>query len=128
VLDAWAVVALLRGEPSAHRVRELISEQDATMSSVNLGEVYYSLIRSHGEEVASDRVNGVRQVVRVDDADWSLVRDAARIKAGGRLSYADSFCIAAARRQAAPVATGDPEILALKDLVEVMDVRVEPSP
>jgi predicted nucleic acid-binding protein len=53
------------------------------------------------------------------------VRTAAQIKAGNRLSYADAFVVATAQRHSAPLYTGDPEIVALGDLVEVVDLRKE---
>lgn len=52
---------------------------------------------------------------------------AARIKAASRLSYADAFAAATARRHGLPVLTGDPEIVAIeRDLdLEVVDLRSE---
>lgn len=98
------------------------------MSSINLGEVLHALSRSHGWETASDRVEAVRQVVRVQDPDWGLVRRAARAKAEGRLSYADAFCVALAERLSAPVATGDPELLGWAHTLPVIDLRVRDRP
>lgn len=108
-------------------MRELSTSEEALICSVNLGEVLYALTRSHGRETALDRVDAVRRVLRVADPDWELVRAAALVKAAGGMSYADAFCIATAREQAAPVATGDPEILSLADLVETIDLRVGPA-
>jgi predicted nucleic acid-binding protein len=42
-----------------------------------------------------------------------LVLSAARIKAAHPISYADAFAVATAKAEAARLATGDPEILAL---------------
>jgi len=56
-------------------------------------------------------------------SDWPLVRAAAFVKARHRLSYADAFCVATAQRMRAPLWTGDPEILALGDELEVVDLR-----
>lgn len=123
VLDAWAVMAMLRGEPSARRVRSLVLDEEPAMCSVNLGEVLYALIRIAGPEIAVDRVEGVRQVVEMVDPDWSLVEAAARIKARGRLSYADAFCLATGQAREAPVATGDPELLGCAGPVELIDLR-----
>jgi len=124
VLDAWALIALLRREPAAERVAEAITRYDAHVSSINLGEVLYDLIRSHGRPIAAERVHELRQAIRVEDPDWQLVRDAAEIKAGGGLSFPDAFCVATARRHVAPIYTGDPEIVRLagEDL-RVVDLR-----
>jgi predicted nucleic acid-binding protein len=122
VLDAWAIIELLRGGDAGERVRALVAQETALMSSINLGEVQYALIRSHGDDVADARVEGVRQVVRVEDPDWPLVRSAARIKARGGLSYADAFCIATAWKHRAPLVTGDPAILAADSDLDVIDL------
>lgn len=123
VLDAWAVMALLRDEPGADEVERMVAGGEATMSAINLGEVLYGLLRSHGPEVAASRVEAVRQTVQVERPDWPLVERAAAVKAGGGISYADAFCVATALRIGAPIATGDPEILGLTDLVESIDLR-----
>jgi predicted nucleic acid-binding protein len=49
--------------------------------------------------------------------------DAARLKAGGGISYADCFAIATAQRYQAPLFTGDPEIIDWAGDVEVIDLR-----
>jgi PIN domain nuclease of toxin-antitoxin system len=116
------VVAVLRGEATAERARRLM-RSGMVMSSVNLGEVYYALIRSHGEDVASERAAAVRRAIAVEDPNWTLVVAAARLKATGGLSYADAFCVATAQRHRVPLYTGDPEILALDVSVRTIDVR-----
>jgi PIN domain nuclease of toxin-antitoxin system len=124
VLDAWAVMALLKAEPAAERVRSAIDEYEPHVCSVNLGEAYYSLIRSHGSQVALHRVEKVAQLVNVHQPDWPLARGAAEVKARGGLSYADAFCVATARREQAPLYTGDPEIIRLAgDDLDVVDLR-----
>ena len=93
------------------------------MSAINLGEVLYQLERDHGRQQATRLVNRLRSVTLVEDPDWDLVTLAARIKVPGRLSYADSFCVATAMRHRAPLYTGDPEILGIGDIVELVDLR-----
>lgn len=116
-------MVLYEDGPSAAGVAAAIDTEEAVISAVNLGEVLYSLDRTHGQERASDLVDQIRSVVTVGEPDWDLVVRAAHIKAGGGLSYADAFCVATAQRHEAPLYTGDPEILALKDIVELVDLR-----
>jgi PIN domain nuclease of toxin-antitoxin system len=127
VLDAWAVLTLFRGEPAAPRVQELMSTQPTLICSVNLGEVLYWTMRERGSRVAGGMVDRLRGAVAVEDPDWPLVQAAAQVKARGGLSYADAFCVATAQRHDAPLYTGDPEILALKDIVELVDLRQAPA-
>ncbi|HWX44972.1 MAG TPA: type II toxin-antitoxin system VapC family toxin [Solirubrobacteraceae bacterium] len=122
VLDAWVVMAVLRGEPAAERARALMGA-GMVMSSINLGEVYYALVRSHGPAVAEDRTAAVRRAIQVETPDWPLVAAAARVKAAGGISYADAFCVASAERHQGPLYTGDPEILALEIPVRRIDLR-----
>jgi PIN domain nuclease of toxin-antitoxin system len=122
VLDAWAVLAFLRDEPAAKRVQKVMLT-GARISSVNLGEVLYWTMRERGELSAETLLDPIRAVVTVEDPDWALVRSAARIKAGGGVSYADAFCVATAQRHDTPVYTGDPEIVALGNLVKIVDLR-----
>lgn len=96
---------------------------DAVVCSINLGEVLYAFARSHGFDDALDRVSSIRDLTRVEDPDWPLVEAAARLKVGGGMSFADAFCVATAERHDVPVATGDPEIIGLRELVEVIDLR-----
>jgi AbrB family looped-hinge helix DNA binding protein len=73
-------------------------------SSPGVGDIR---IRSQGEVAASADVARVRDLLEVIDPDWQLVSIAAATKADGRLSYADAFCLATARRADAPLWTGD---------------------
>lgn len=124
VIDSWAVLAWLRGEPAGGRVLRLLEAEEQMMSSVNLGEVLYWTIRDRGEERAATVVDGIRSAMRVEHPDWQIVATAARVKARGGISYADAFCVATARRHGLPVYTGDPDIVALDgDELEVVDLR-----
>jgi predicted nucleic acid-binding protein len=122
-LDSWAVMAMLNAEPAAPRVREAV-EQGAVMSWVNLGEVYYLTMRRRGEALARRAVEALQRRIDVEEPDVALVMAAADIKARGRMSYADAFCVATARRHRAALYTGDPEIITLDgDGLEVIDLR-----
>ncbi len=122
VVDAWTIVALLQGEPVASGARDLLGP-GIVMSSINLGEVYYAVMRSHGRRLAEDRTAAIRRAIRVEDPTWSLVTSAARLKAAGGLSFADAFCVATAEHHGVPVYTGDPEILELSTTVALIDIR-----
>ncbi|HEY4996482.1 MAG TPA: type II toxin-antitoxin system VapC family toxin [Solirubrobacteraceae bacterium] len=127
VLDAWAVLAVLNDEPPAARVERAIDDDVGVISWINLGEVLYRAIPRRGERRAMDAVRAVSRRLQVEDVDGPLVLGAARLKAAHRLSYADAFCVATAQRHSAPLYTGDPEIVALPELVEVVDLRAEPT-
>lgn len=122
VLDAWALLAFLKGEPAASRVEAAWIEQPVAMSAINVGEALYLRMRERGSDIAREEVRKLRSYMTVVDASWDLVSAAAEIKARGGLSYADAFCIATAQRLDAPLLTGDPEILAFSDEAEMVDL------
>ena len=125
VFDSWSLLAHLGDEPAAARIESAWLEGGAAISSVNLGEVLYIRTRQDGEKSAAATVDQVRGLLEVIDPDWPLVATAARVKAGGGLSYADAFCIATALRAEVPLWTGDPEIVehAAEHSCDVVDLR-----
>lgn len=125
-LDSWAVLALLNDEPAANRVETEIERGEALMSWINLGEVYYQTVRRRDERRARIAIEAIQHRVRVEEPDPQLILAAARLKAGGKISYADAFCVATAQRHGATIFTGDPEILRLDDAgVEIVDLRTQ---
>ncbi|MEK6229315.1 MAG: type II toxin-antitoxin system VapC family toxin [Actinomycetota bacterium] len=123
VLDAWAILALLRGEPSGVRVQQAVATGRVLASWVNLGEVFYKQVRKVGEARAKEMLPQVLANIRGEEPDRNLVLAAATLKVAGGLSYADCFALATAGRHRAPLLTGDPEIIAHAGDVEVVDLR-----
>ena len=84
------------------------------LNVVNLGEVFYRLSQLIGATQAEERLAEIKALpIEIVPAREGLVMEAARIKAGHRLAYADAFAVANGRVENAPIITGDPEILAL---------------
>ena len=123
VLDAWAVLALLRDETGAAEVERSVEGGGAVISWMNLGEVFYIVACEGSEAEAAAAVERVRASVRTLEVDADLVLAAARVKAHHAVSYADAFAVALAERLRRPLITGDPEILALNREVDVIDPR-----
>ena len=94
------------------------------MSWINVGEVFYFVARPEGPARAGEVVQELLRDVAAEEPDGAVVLDAARIKAGHRVSYADAFAVATAERHGAQLVTGDPEILALeRSRLTVLDPR-----
>lgn len=112
VFDASALIAFLKNEDGATEVHELLNA-DATQGfvhAVNLCEVYYGYRRSHGEMAAQQAINTLAGlgVSSREDMDPDFWQAAGRIKAERRrVSLADCFCIALARRLNGEVVTAD---------------------
>jgi predicted nucleic acid-binding protein len=120
VVDSWSILAFLRAEePGAAAMRRYLRRARAgnlrlLLNVVNLGEVFYRLIQLTGAAQAEERLAEIKALpIEIVPAREGLVMEAARIKAGHRLAYADAFAVATGRVENAPIITGDPEVLAL---------------
>lgn len=123
VLDASALLALLREEPGAERVARYIA--DACVSVVNLAETLIVLQR-HGVPAAEGERALDGLAVDLVPADAGLAREAARVAASGRghgLSLGDAFCLATARALGLPAVTADRTWARLRVGVRVVVIR-----
>ena len=120
VLDSFAVIALLTGEPAATEVRDLLG--DAQLTSTGVAEVIDRLVRVHGqseEEVALDLAElGLLDGLPVDAADGlgaGLLRARHYHRVRRAVSLADCVVSQVARSAGAAVATADPHLLEVCD-------------
>ncbi len=125
VLDSFALLAYLNGEPGQERIVALLTQAQAgkcrlLLCTINLGEILYTVERRRGLSKAQ-QTQALIESLPIEEvpADRSLVLDAAHIKANHPISYADAFVAALAARESATVLTGDPEFENLKELVTV---------
>jgi ribonuclease VapC len=127
ILDSWAVVAYLEGEPAAEKIQAIMEDaHDAgiplLMTVVNAGEIWYSAARSHSQKHADEIV--LKELgdmgITLVDVGWDLTRQAASFKSGGRIAYADCFAAALAKQRAAPLVTGDPEFELLENDISIL--------
>lgn len=107
VLDASALLALLRDEPGAARVAEVMG--DARMSSVNYAEVVSHFIHAG---MPADQVDAMLRPLpmTIVEADQTLATMAGRLRATtakAGLSLGDRFCLALAKRDSLPALTAD---------------------
>ncbi|MGI8460232.1 MAG: type II toxin-antitoxin system VapC family toxin [Solirubrobacterales bacterium] len=112
-LDAWAVLAVLRDEAAAPRVREGVLD-GAVSSWINLGEALYQQARRQSFDSARDDLSRFAATITAEEPNRQLIESASALKAAGGISYADCFAVATAERHGVPLLTGDPEILALE--------------
>lgn len=125
LLDSFALLAYLNGEPGGERVEEVFTSGRShkchlVMSLINLGEVLYIIERSRGLP-AAQTVQALVESLPLDllEVSRDLILDAAHIKAHHLISYADAFAVASAIRESAIILTGDPEYHSVEDLVKV---------
>lgn len=122
-LDSWAVLGWLEGdEPAATRVDQVLSSRPV-MSWLNVGEVYYIVMRSGGEDLATEVLTSLRATVRLDEVSSDRVLSAARIKAAHPMAFADAIAVATSEAHEATLLTGDREILEADGSWAVEDLR-----
>ena len=115
VLDSWAIMSYLQGEPSAEKVADIIADAHEDhipllMSVVNAGEVWYIISRRASDADADRSIRELKQLgIKLVDADWDLAHDAGRFKAKHKMSFADCFAAALAKQRKAQLVTGDQE-------------------
>jgi predicted nucleic acid-binding protein len=94
----------------------------------NVGEVAYVVERRAGADRSRDVVRELRRLVNLDLRTEERVIEAARVKAGYQMAYADAFAVATALARGADLLTGDPEILQGDASWSVVDIRHSSSP
>jgi predicted nucleic acid-binding protein len=125
VLDSFAILALIREEPGATRVREILLRADAVevrlaMAVVNLGEVFYRTAREEGSSRAEEMLLVIHHyAIELFEVDRALAIAGAELKSRYRMAYADCIAAALALRLGATVMTGDPEFEQVEGVVEI---------
>jgi PIN domain nuclease of toxin-antitoxin system len=131
VLDAFAVLAFLKGEPASEEVAQLLmGEESSSLTAVGLAEVMDHLVRLAGadeDEAALDVAQLDLAEVRSINAQLALRAGVLRARHYHRVRRAVSLadCIAAevARAGAGALATTDPHLL---DLCHEEGIRIVP--
>ena len=124
VFDSWAILAYAYDDRAADDVENLLVEstrlKNAWITSINLGEVWYSLARRRSRDTANEQLVTLAQIgLECVDVDWSIVRQAADYKSRHKISYADGFAAALAKQRNAELVTGDREFHELKSEIKI---------
>ena len=113
ILDACALIALLKDEKGADIVSDIYEKADRGevilyMNRVNLFEVYYGFYKEKGKDYAEKIMNGVTQsVVSVCEFNKAVFKEAGRLKANYKISLADSIALAQAAVSNGALVTAD---------------------
>jgi ribonuclease VapC len=125
ILDAHALLVFLEREVGFEKVENFFisaTEKDnyLLMTSVNYGEVYYIVLRECGQDKADEIERIIKTLpIEIVDVNIQLAKEAARLKAIKKISYADCFAAALARLHKGEVITGDKEFKAVEDDVKI---------
>ena len=133
VLDTSACFALLEGEAGAEKVEAFLLEASANdakvhASFVTLTEVEYIITQ---ERSATDAVNALAKIkawpVHWHHSDDSLCSEAAKLKAGHKISFADAFVAATTRRLDGMLVHKDPDFDALVGVIKLYPLPPKPG-
>jgi len=128
-LDSHALLKLLRDEPGAEAVSQLLEkatqrDQAVHMTEVNYAEVQYIIRRKDGDSVWATIAGELAAApIQFHPATRPLADLAAGFKARFRLSLADAFAAALAKDMKAELVTGDPEFKALENEIKIQWLR-----
>lgn len=111
VLDASAMIALLRKEPGGDVVADRLAEPGTICHAhaINLCEVYYDFYRNDSDAAATRAVEVLKSlgVVERGDFDEPFWKEVGRFKATYRASIADFCAIALTNRLGGKLVTSD---------------------
>jgi predicted nucleic acid-binding protein len=135
LLDANALIALIRGEPAMEKVLSILRDGSAAMTTVNLAEVYDSVSRKAGlshegiAEVVDPLLQGPIAPIAVD---VGLARRAGEIRTAHYhrkrrdLSLADCVLLAAVG-DGDRIATADSDVLVVAVELGIETIELPPS-
>jgi uncharacterized protein len=115
VLDSSAILTLTGSETGADEVQKYLADAIAGRielhgSFATLTEVEYISAQEEGVETARQRMADLNALpVRWLHSDAALCHEAASLKAAHRISFADAFVVATAKRFDATLVHKDPE-------------------
>jgi predicted nucleic acid-binding protein len=124
ILDTSAILTLTDDEPGAEEVRAYVVDAIAGRvrlfgSFVSLCEVEYITMQEEGEATARQRLADLNALpIQWLHSDQALCSEAAKLKALHKISFADSFVAATARRFDAILIHKDPEFHSLTAIVK----------
>lgn len=126
VLDSYSLIAYIEGEAGKDTVIDVFrsardSGKSCLLSVVNWGEVYYITLREAGQVRAEEVAHLISTLpIHIIEADLELAKQAAVLKAGKRMSYADCFAAALAKQRKVELVTGDKEFKQVEAEVKIL--------
>ena len=131
VLDSFAVLAFLFGEPGDERVATALEKaaeagRQLLIAAPNWAEVRYQIERRLGAKRWEEtRERLLALPIEIVPIDQELAEVAGALKAHHRMSLADAFAAALTARVKGELLTGDPEFRSVEDRIRI--VWLEPN-
>jgi predicted nucleic acid-binding protein len=134
LLDTSAWLALDEAEPGADEVEAILAKAwlgDALVHSsfVTLTELEYIRTQERDAQQAAELLAFAKaQRVRWHHSDDALCSGAAKLKAAHKISFADAFVAATAKRLGATLVHKDPQFGALGDVIQLHPLPPKTTP
>nr|CBH36731.1 conserved hypothetical protein containing PIN domain [uncultured archaeon] len=111
LIDSWAWIEYFRGSKAGEQIKGVIedSEEKMVISTINIAEVYRSILRFYSEDFAEEKIEAMKQRAFVCDVIEEIAVEAAKIKHKKKWGLGDSLIYATAKKEGARVLTGDPD-------------------
>ena len=126
VLDSFAVLAFRFAEPGHEKVLAVLekaaeADSDLSIAAPNWAEVRYVVERKVGlAEWREVRARLLRPPLEIVPAGQELAELAGELKVTKKMSLADCFAAALAKREKAEIYTGDPEFKTVEREIKVV--------
>ncbi len=126
VLDASALLAYLEKEAGFEKVKDSFDKgsaggKDLLMTTVNLGEVYYIVMKEYSQQDAEKVFNLVKTFpIEFVPVDLALSIQAAQYKAAKNLPYADCFAAALAKLRKGELITKDKDFKVVEGEIKIL--------
>ena len=126
VLDSYSLIAYIEAEAGKDTMIEIFrsardSGRHCLLSVVNWGEVYYITRREAGQQRADEVAHLIHTLpIHLVTVDLELAKQAAILKSGKKMSYADCFAAALAQHRRVELVTGDKEFKQVEKEVKIL--------
>jgi predicted nucleic acid-binding protein len=126
ILEAPAIMLYLEKKPGYEKVRDLLTRAAANgnnllVSTVNMGELYYLLLR-HRSTQESDKIMALVETFPIDfiSVDSTLAKQAALFRLKGKLSYEQCIAAALAKVKRGELITAETEFKVLEGEIRIV--------
>jgi predicted nucleic acid-binding protein len=129
IIDACALMAYLEKEEGYEKVKNLFikaaeGDSDLLMTTINLGEVLYVLLREYGQEETAKILKVIETFpIEFISVDLEITKQAAIYKAHKKMSYADCFAAALAKLKKGELVTSDKELKEVEEEIKIFWIR-----
>jgi predicted nucleic acid-binding protein len=99
--DSWAWIEYFRGSKAGEQIKGVIedSEEKMIISTINIAEVYRSILRFYSEDFAEEKIEAMKQRAFVCDVIEEIAVEAAKIKHKKKWGLGDSLIYATAKKE-----------------------------